>query len=335
MALANDGGEVNEVFTHEELAHIVAVAQENGLEISDTLLRKLERGEGYWEEETIMALAKAEFGPIPACWTLEQQYWFEETVVAIGFKDYNSRRIPGEGELSYEQALDICEAYLTKTYGAVDLRDAQSYAIACTYQAWEENGVMRSPEWYFDFEPLDLAHDEYSLTLDVEGNVVDVQATLNRATDFEAIYDHYNVEYGAPYGWDQQTFIAFRRDIEHAQAPENGRYLRALLMTDYIELPDGALTREQACEIALRESGVEEGYAICAVLINAEPNPIWKVSVAEEEYGAAMSATMLEIDCMTGEVLGTHVRTRDDYYFIHWILQEVHDAVWEEPQSLG
>ena len=336
MALANDEGEVNEMFTNEELAHIIAVARENGMEIPNALLEVLERGEGYWEEETIMALAKAEFGPIPARWTLEQQYWFEETVIAIGFKDVNTRRIPGEGELSYEQALSICEAYLTQTYGASDLRDAQSYAVACTYQAWtDEDGAAHGPEWYFDFEPLDLAHDAYSLTLDVAGNILDEQATLERATDFQAIYDHYNAEYGTPYGWDQRTFIALRKDIEHAQAPENGRYLRALLMTDYIEIPSGALTREQACEIALRESGIDGGYAICAVLIDAEPHPIWKVSVAEEERGAAMHATMLEIDCMTGEVLGRHVRTGDDYYFIHWILQEVHDAVREESQPLG
>ena len=336
MALSNDAdGEVNDTFTGEELAHIVAVAQENGFEVPDRIRRALESGEGYWEEETIMALAKAQFGPIPARWTLEQQYWFEETVVAIGFKDYNSRRVPGEGELSYGEALAKAEAYLAAEYGASGLHDPEAYAIACTYQVWPEDGVMRDPEWYFDFEALDLAHDEYHVTLDVAGEVIDAQASQRRAEDFQSIDDFYSYAYGSHYGWDQETFIAYRKDIENADASTGGAFLRALLMTQYVEAPDGALDREQAAEIALRESGIAGGYVICAVLIGAQPNPVWKISVAEEEFGGAMGATLLEIDCMTGEVLNTHVRSRDDYYIIHWVLQEVHDAVWKKPESVG
>lgn len=79
MALENDGGGVNETFTHEELARVVELAEENGVDVPEKIQTLLENGEGYWEEETIMALAKAQFGPIPGRWTLEEQYWFEDS----------------------------------------------------------------------------------------------------------------------------------------------------------------------------------------------------------------------------------------------------------------
>ena len=96
--------DVNTAFSNEELQHIVALAEENGITLSDNIFRALENGEGYWEEEVIMSLAKAQFGPQPGQWTIEQQYWFGEMDVAIGFVDVNHNCLPGEGDLTYEEA---------------------------------------------------------------------------------------------------------------------------------------------------------------------------------------------------------------------------------------
>lgn len=104
--------DVNTTFSNEELASIVALAEENGIKLSNSILRSLEKSEGYWEEEVIMSLAKAQFGPYPGQWTLEEQYWFEETVVSIGFKDYNQCRIPTEDDLFYEEAYAKAKAHI-------------------------------------------------------------------------------------------------------------------------------------------------------------------------------------------------------------------------------
>ena len=175
MALANDDGEVVEAFSAGELAQVIALVEESGLTVPESLRERADGGEGYWEEETIMALAKAQFGPIPAGWTLEDQFWFEEAVIAIGFKDYNSRRVPGEGELSYDEALDKAEAALVEAYAADGLRNTQAYRVLCMYQEWkDEDGALHGPEWYIEFEPLAPGGDWYDVTMDRDGNVTAV-----------------------------------------------------------------------------------------------------------------------------------------------------------------
>ena len=59
MAQENDGGvRPQTVYSNEELYAILATAAENGLTLSDdsSVMRALRNGEGYYEEETIMAL---------------------------------------------------------------------------------------------------------------------------------------------------------------------------------------------------------------------------------------------------------------------------------------
>lgn len=66
MALENDAGAVNESYSHEELAEIIAVLSENGITLEEDtqIMRALESGQGYWEEETLMAICREAFGGI-------------------------------------------------------------------------------------------------------------------------------------------------------------------------------------------------------------------------------------------------------------------------------
>ena len=58
MALENDSeGVTEEFYTHEELAQLIAVLNENGISLDedDRIMRALKNGQGYWEEEALMA----------------------------------------------------------------------------------------------------------------------------------------------------------------------------------------------------------------------------------------------------------------------------------------
>ena len=340
IALDNDGVGIEDTFTGEELERIAAIAQENGIEISEKLRQKLESGQGYWEEETIMALAKAEFGPIPGRWTLEQQYWFEEIAVEIGFKDYNAARIPGEGDLTYEQAVALAADAMQAHYGAdrEKLLGGEEYLITRGYHAYrDENGQVQEPTWYLWFEPVNLAYDEYIVTMDRTGEITEVKGSIDRGKNYDAVHDHYSDMYGQEKTWTQEVWVAFGRDMQGVQS--DMRIARGFQQTQYIEIPQGALSRTEAMERAcgvLERGDVLESSAVCMLSGDARNLPIWKVRLLIEEESGRQTV-MAEIDCMNGDVLGVYVMEEGDGWSRPFVSEAVYQRLREErrPQGLG
>ena len=72
VAQNNDTAIVNEWFSNEELEHIISVAKENNIVISEQLTKIMRSGQGYYEAEVIQSLLRDEFGHDYAAWTIEQ-----------------------------------------------------------------------------------------------------------------------------------------------------------------------------------------------------------------------------------------------------------------------
>ncbi len=119
-------------YSVEETNVLLALAEENGVALSETARASINKflgnGQGYYKEEMLMALAKAEFGEAPASWTLEEQKWFDDVCVAIGFLEKPQKAIPAADEISQNQAEQIAEEYIHSHYDkSVDLHDASVY----------------------------------------------------------------------------------------------------------------------------------------------------------------------------------------------------------------
>lgn len=340
MALENDTADTVDTFTPQELEKIAATAAENGVMLPEKILSKIESGEGYWEEETIMALAKAEYGPIPGRWTLEQQYWFEEMAVAIGFKEYNAARIPAEDDLTYEQAAALAADEMQARYGAdrERLLGGEAYWITRGYNAYRnENGQIQEPVWYFWFEPVSLADDEYIVTMDQAGKIIEVKASLDRGKDYDAVHDHYSDVYGQEKSWTQDVWIAFGRDMQGVQS--DMRIAKCFQQTQYIEIPQGALSRADAIERArsAKEYGdILESGAVCMLSGDERNLPVWKVRLlVDTEDGR--ETVMAEIDCMSGDVLGVYLMEEGDGWSRPFVSEAVYQRLRRErhPEGLG
>ena len=121
-----------DTYTVAQTLELVALAEENGIVLSenarDSIDKMLAVGEGYYKEELIMAIAKAEFGENPSAWTLEQQNWFDDVCVAIGFIPEKVKHIPNKGEDASAWAIAIADAYIREHYGDTsDLHDPEVY----------------------------------------------------------------------------------------------------------------------------------------------------------------------------------------------------------------
>ncbi len=182
MAQANDSaGAVNENFSSEELAKIVRLAGESGVDVPEHLREYVRQNRGYYEEETIMSLYREALGSMFSEWPIENKHWFGEIVVMIGFREDNPDQLPKGDEIPYEQALDIAAARVQSECGD-DIRDTMRWKEMTCYRREAGEGEDVSPKWYFDFEPLSVDDNMYQVTIDAKGSVLafDVDAAPER-----------------------------------------------------------------------------------------------------------------------------------------------------------
>ena len=191
MAQENDSDwRVNTEFSPEELAEFIRAANESGITIdeNDAIMQALKNGEGYDEEETIMEVCRKAFGGTYSFWTLEQKHWFDEMMVAIGFADGPVWDMPGEGELSEEEAKAKLIAAIQDEFGdemyqsdygeEMNLADSDKFRLALDYywQPAKDGTVWHMDAWPQSEERLDY----YTASLDKDGNVLNVIARTRR-----------------------------------------------------------------------------------------------------------------------------------------------------------
>ena len=309
MAIGNDTGTINDTFTNEELAHIVALAQENGIQLSDSIQRALEEGEGYWEEEVILSLAKAQFGPYPGQWTLEEQYWFGEMTSAIGFSDYNEYHIPGEGDMTYEEAYAKAKEHIADHGHDTSLLDDRSkYALwrSCSADR-DKDGNILCVWWNFWFEPLDADLPSFDLEMNGDGSLAMFNHQPGMADALHAgtlncndVQDYFTDMYGSRNKWTPEIFVEYVTILRQTDLTHASRGIRAFAATLYCLPPEGGLTADQALAIAIAALNIED-VANCSMTCFMVDDCIrWKVTISQYQQ---TTRDMVEMDAVTGEIL--------------------------------
>ena len=309
IAQQNDAEEtVEPEFSNEELRQVLRIAEENGVTIPQGLVDIAEAGYGDWEEETLRALASASFGYSYKYWTIEQRYWYGEVEVAIGSAEENPHHLPGEGEISFDEAMAIV-AGIAQADGN-DLYDAERWRSSFQYACHrnEEGELSSSPIWEMWFEPTSIRYDYYFFTLSPQGEVLTserVAAPGESTQSGREIVNQYERVYGPDYEWDVETWVALSNDLEgkRAGAWDIWIYQHA----GYRLPPAGGITREQAEAIAVQAVNMEITEVFSAVCCSDGDTPIWKIETRSRKPENIRSAGydaiwQFEIDCMTGEI---------------------------------
>lgn len=150
----------------------------------------------------------------------------------------------------------------------------------------------------FNSNSLDWGHCEV-LVNDSTKKIRIIDADVGPLTA-DNVIARYNTQYGWYGEWNQDRWVQLSNDIQEMDADSfEGRVLKA---TSYIPETEGLLTRSQAEKAAYLESGIHNGDTNCAVLIDADPNPIWKFRVIPFD-GSYAESIVIEIDAVTGEKL--------------------------------
>lgn len=230
-------------YTHEEMTELLLALNENGITLdeSSTLMQAFQSGRGYWERDTIREICRAAFGGMENTWTLEQKHWYGEMLVAIGDWEINLWLIPGEGDMTKEEARNHAAKALKEKFGAeLPAESNDAWIIHEVFNlVWDQETNAYPPEkaeWYISYINRTTDREDYSVTFTRQGQLLDVWKNPSAAEaipagnadpaplypqESEAIAQYGKVMYYWPPEIQVQVYgyphaIPAREDYEHA-----------------------------------------------------------------------------------------------------------------------
>ncbi len=178
MAQKNDRDwRIETDFTPDELAAFIRECNENGIDLdeNDAIMKAIQNGQGYNEEEAIMAVCRTAFGGNFGEWTLAEQHWFQDIMVEIGWAEQKYIALPGPDDLTEEDARARLIAAIREKFGAdLPLEDRAQFETGLSYSDEPESVAV----WTLTCHPrTEGAEAFYTAQLDKDGNVIDIFST--------------------------------------------------------------------------------------------------------------------------------------------------------------
>lgn len=238
-----------ESYTIEDTNILLQLAEENGIVISEegrvSIEKFLSNGEGYPKEEMLMQIAKAEFGGQPELWTIEQQKWFDDVCVAIGFVESNEKALPGEGDISEEEAYRFASQFIYQNYEKTyDLDNLSQFQRSAQFLI--NDGIYECEKyWRIEYKGVGLNSPSYCVFLSSNGEVLDVEITpgIQSGATYSDVVNRYRELYGwNPASWSQDILRSFRKDIDLCVASNTKAYL-CIKKVYYPDLSDDMLSK--------------------------------------------------------------------------------------------
>ena len=291
LAVDNDASVgVNKIYNAEELAELVRSMNENGitLEENNRIMQALQNGQGYYEEETIMEICRQAFGGDYYTWTLEQQDWYEDLMVRIGFHETHLTRLPGEGNMKYEDAEAFAFRKIREAYGQdLPLEDRSIWQLSRQFFV-ENPDDPASAGWSFSLEPKDIDHGQYYIGFsdnDPEGTVF-VSANIHdwsQSYTGDELLSHFNTVYSWNYGqWPQEAWQRLHEMLQDAEIDPTSREaqaLKAFRMTAYPVPGEKDISREIAIQKA--KETLQDSHAALDGAVLAEYDKAHEGSLSE------------------------------------------------------
>lgn len=316
LAQGNDG-QVRPVeeYTYEELLSIVMTAKENGIVLDEdtSVMRALRMGEGYSEEETIMAICREAFGGLFYEWTVEERHFFQDMMIEIGWATENHYPLPSPNDLPSEEIRALAVETIHKHYGEdVHVEDRSLFRRQEDLYRDSVDGVERNT-WAFTFYPRTLDESIYHVTLDGQGQWADhnKEPGYNWEVYTEEDLVHrvdsvYNYRYGGcgMTTWEYDAWHAFGERLPGANKSDNwDEEYDAYAASKYLLPGEGDITKQQAREIAFADAGVKDYTSVMEILLGRGEQRVWKITFNTAEKTGKNQRLSYEINAQTREIL--------------------------------
>lgn len=332
------GLEDNMVLNGDQVRELLALAEENGIELSEATLARIEETlntyGSYWTDQLIEDIVGAAFdGEAYYDWPDEVRQWYNDVVMTlrVSRSEDVKGRAPAEGELTEAEAIGMAKAYILAVEPSAPLSDPTRYELIASFNDGVSIGDHPGFYWNVLFRAKDRYVTEYDIDISATGDVFyrcDIQRGVGEGHTAQEIYEgmlreyHWNIAQ-----WTQEQLRDYADELRKAAPGSLYTRDRMFLATEYPDIAEDAIPRDQAAVIAFNELGLKASgdCRIEAIMyIGDLPNPSWKVSIYEynkiDGYGDRW-LHYVEIDSVTGEVKYTETERYDSryhhMYFLH------------------
>lgn len=124
-----------------DFSAICAVVEESGRQVA------LEGSAPHSKDGLLRALLSHEFGGTLGEWPVEDQAWYADLCVSLGLIESSELRVPQEGEISQQDAIEIATQYLLDTFDVPDIDDLSAWCCTSQYvtdTTWRARWII---EW--------------------------------------------------------------------------------------------------------------------------------------------------------------------------------------------
>ena len=218
-------------------------------------------------------------------------------------------RFDGEQDdrLTLEEAVLLAQAAFYEELGEDDIpyTDENYFTIDARHLDFGTQGY-----YWLIFETKTMAYGRASADV-MDDGTVKINYVGKSGVDGDNLHDRFEDVYGSCNRWDQSVWVQFGQEMaKYEPTTFVGKLFK---QTAYPDASTVALSLDDALDVVYRDCGAEQ---ISAVLIDAEPNPVWKIRSDPMPY-----TFLYEIDAMTGEIVDKEYYVIQRQNFDHWMKQ--------------
>lgn len=132
----------------EDWKEIAAIMEESGRSIPESVAS----APSHSKDGLLRALISSELGGTLGEWPVEEQAWYADLLVSLGLSEASELRIPQEGEITREQAVQLAADYLRRAiHTDAPFEDREKFLCTAQYVA---DSTWRA-RWYIEFSSRD------------------------------------------------------------------------------------------------------------------------------------------------------------------------------------
>lgn len=333
LALGNDTDvRPTEAFSHEELVQLVETAAENGITLDENshIMLALQNGEGYYEEEAIMAICREAFDGLYYEWTVEQRHWYGDVMVQIGFWSENPNPLPQEDQMAVDEARKLALELIGKKQ-TLPLEDTAQYRRT---EEFDHEG------WYFSFLPRNLTQPTCHVSFDHNGEEMNCiilpqhWESFNEKELMDGMNEIYGYQYGSQLSWDQEAWHVFGQMLPKAEKSKKWTVeYDAYLKTIYPLPEEGDMSKGAAQQIARQQANLPVLNRSVALMMETDSRRIWKVTLIGRTDKDESITLTYEMDAKTGEILLEKDLTDAQYNWTRYVPHSVYSDYIGEMMS--
>lgn len=300
--------------TADQVRIILDAAAQWDLVLSDdtaaSMMQEIEENGGCTLDQLLSAYADS--GHALFLCSLEVQAQFSLLLQSTGYTGTlpAMTRTPNAQELTVMEALAIATDYI-RLYDdpQADFSNPDYYTIGVRFLFGAWDGLCDGPYYAFQFSSTNAFGTDYDIALDAQSGDV-LRMRRQRGAGDGHTGDEVTSGFQRIFGldmhtWSQQQLRVYIRALANADSSSLTNAQQLFLRAgpeSYPDVPDNAISRDDALCIAYKHLQAESNAALYAQYSAVSSSPLWKVALRQQGTSGGSTITYVEINALTGNV---------------------------------